>query len=309
MDIKAEPVDEDACNNNNNNNNNNVVLTKTVPHLFSIERLLQKKDVAPPALHPQHHLHLQHTDSSVAHLQRLADGIGDSPRLPSACRTTPPAVLYAADSSSRTCAHAAPQRRSQCAGTAGRTEDDGDTCSSYDDEDDDDEHHHEEHREDDVADDDVERPGPGSGGDLDDRKKRPRTAFTAAQIKALEAEFERNKYLSVAKRLQLSRALKLSETQIKIWFQNRRTKWKRKYTSDLELLAQQYCSQLGVTAARPMFLGDRLWFFNYPNGVPPTSASMAPSMAGPMTGPMCRCRNDGHLYDGQRLRQKLSLWL
>lgn len=50
----------------------------------------------------------------------------------------------------------------------------------------------------------------------DERKKRPRTAFTAAQIKSLEAEFERNKYLSVAKRLQLSKSLKLTETQVNI---------------------------------------------------------------------------------------------
>ncbi|KAK9503845.1 hypothetical protein O3M35_010316 [Rhynocoris fuscipes] len=97
-----------------------------------------------------------------------------------------------------------------------------------------------------------------------ERKKRPRTAFTAAQIKALETEFETNKYLSVAKRGQLSKQLKLTETQIKIWFQNRRTKWKRKYTNDLELLAQQYYSNLGVSAPRPIFIGDRLWFFNYP---------------------------------------------
>ncbi|KAL2749419.1 homeobox protein MSH-D-like [Vespula maculifrons] len=87
----------------------------------------------------------------------------------------------------------------------------------------------------------------------DERKKRPRTAFTAAQIKSLEAEFERNKYLSVAKRLQLSKTLKLTETQ-----------WKRKYTNDVELLAQQYYSSLGIPAPRPIFVGDRLWFFNYP---------------------------------------------
>ncbi|GFX11229.1 uncharacterized protein TNCV_1893701 [Trichonephila clavipes] len=50
-------------------------------------------------------------------------------------------------------------------------------------------------------------------GTSDDRRKRPRTAFTSAQIKALEAEFEKNKYLSVSKRLQLAKTLKLSETQ------------------------------------------------------------------------------------------------
>ena len=50
----------------------------------------------------------------------------------------------------------------------------------------------------------------------DDRKKRPRTAFTAAQIKALETEFEKNKYLSVSKRMQLSKQLKLTETQVRM---------------------------------------------------------------------------------------------
>ena len=101
----------------------------------------------------------------------------------------------------------------------------------------------------------------GANGSDDRSKKRPRTAFTAAQIKALENEFERNKYLSVSKRMQLSKQLKLTETQIKIWFQNRRTKFKRKYTNDLELLAQQYYAGMGmgVFAPRPMFIGDRLW--------------------------------------------------
>ncbi|KAI5632611.1 homeobox domain-containing protein [Phthorimaea operculella] len=102
------------------------------------------------------------------------------------------------------------------------------------------------------------------------RGKRARTAFSAQQIKSLEAEFEKNRYLSVAARGRLARQLRLTETQIKIWFQNRRTKWKRKYTNDVELLAQQYYSSLGIVAPRPMFVGDRLWIFNYPNRLPPT---------------------------------------
>jgi hypothetical protein len=116
----------------------------------------------------------------------------------------------------------------------------------------------------------------------DERKKRPRTAFTASQIKSLEAEFERNKYLSVAKRCQLSKTLKLTETQIKIWFQNRRTKWKRKYTNDVELLAQQYYTSMGILTPRPIFLGDRLWFFNYPGHPGLSSApSVVPNMLPP----------------------------
>ena len=49
----------------------------------------------------------------------------------------------------------------------------------------------------------------------DERKKRPRTAFTASQIKSLESEFEKNKYLSVSKRTQLSKQLSLTETQVR----------------------------------------------------------------------------------------------
>ena len=45
-------------------------------------------------------------------------------------------------------------------------------------------------------------------------KKRPRTAFTPEQIKRLEDEFNKNKYLSVGKRLELSKSLKLTETQV-----------------------------------------------------------------------------------------------
>uniref|UniRef100_A0A182SSD9 Homeobox domain-containing protein n=1 Tax=Anopheles maculatus TaxID=74869 RepID=A0A182SSD9_9DIPT len=117
----------------------------------------------------------------------------------------------------------------------------------------------------------------------DDRKKRPRTAFSAAQIKALEMEFERGKYLSVAKRTALAKQLHLTETQIKIWFQNRRTKWKRKYTADVESLASHYYSQLGIGSfARPMVVGDRLWLFSQtPNGPTPVQSLL---LNGPQPG-------------------------
>ena len=59
------------------------------------------------------------------------------------------------------------------------------------------------------------------------KHKRHRTAFTPTQLLGLENAFERNHYLVGEERKQLAVFLNLSETQIKVWFQNRRTKNKR----------------------------------------------------------------------------------
>ncbi|XP_046745770.1 uncharacterized protein LOC124411005 [Diprion similis] len=59
------------------------------------------------------------------------------------------------------------------------------------------------------------------------KKKKARTTFTGRQIFELEKQFEIKKYLSSSERAEMAKLLNVTETQVKIWFQNRRTKWKK----------------------------------------------------------------------------------
>ncbi|NXT79998.1 NKX31 protein, partial [Zapornia atra] len=58
--------------------------------------------------------------------------------------------------------------------------------------------------------------------------KRSRAAFSHSQVVELERKFSHQKYLSAPERAHLAKNLQLTETQVKIWFQNRRYKTKRK---------------------------------------------------------------------------------
>ncbi|KAK4885746.1 hypothetical protein RN001_002017 [Aquatica leii] len=73
-------------------------------------------------------------------------------------------------------------------------------------------------------------------------EKRPRTAFSGAQLARLKHEFTENRYLTEKRRQQLSQELGLNEAQIKIWFQNKRAKIKKsngeKNPLALQLMAQ-----------------------------------------------------------------------
>lgn len=65
--------------------------------------------------------------------------------------------------------------------------------------------------------------GSGGGGKV----KRVRTIFTAEQLERLEGEFARQQYMVGPERLYLAHALRLTEAQVKVWFQNRRIKWRK----------------------------------------------------------------------------------
>ncbi|XP_077395858.1 homeobox protein notochord [Festucalex cinctus] len=79
------------------------------------------------------------------------------------------------------------------------------------------------------------------------KSKRMRTSFTSEQLSRLEKEFARQQYMVGSERFLLASALQLTEAQVKVWFQNRRIKWRK------QSLEQQQAklAKLGLTAAAP----------------------------------------------------------
>ncbi|UYV74511.1 Homeodomain [Cordylochernes scorpioides] len=100
------------------------------------------------------------------------------------------------------------------------------------------------------------------------KPRRRRTAFSQSQLSFLERKFRCQKYLSVADRGSVAEALNLTETQVKTWYQNRRTKWKRQNSQRLEQLRQQASNSVkppGPNPTLPPFYGAL--------GCPPVSPS------------------------------------
>uniref|UniRef100_A0A665X501 Homeobox domain-containing protein n=1 Tax=Echeneis naucrates TaxID=173247 RepID=A0A665X501_ECHNA len=88
-------------------------------------------------------------------------------------------------------------------------------------------------------------------------KKKTRTIFSKRQIFQLEATFDVKRYLSSSERACLASSLQLTETQVKIWFQNRRNKLKRQLSTDMEgPLAAEHFSDAGKNVQLPTFYKD-----------------------------------------------------
>ena len=66
------------------------------------------------------------------------------------------------------------------------------------------------------------------------------------KVYELEQRFGRQRYLSGPDRAELAQSLRLTETQVKIWFQNRRYKTKRKFQAEMTSSLNKMVASLEV---------------------------------------------------------------
>ncbi|KAI1729850.1 homeobox domain-containing protein [Ditylenchus destructor] len=91
------------------------------------------------------------------------------------------------------------------------------------------------------------------------KHKKPRTSFSKPQVSLLETRFHDQKYLAAAERALLASQLRMTDAQVKTWFQNRRTKWRRQEAEEREFE--------GKTAAKILSLATNYGYIAIPRSL------------------------------------------
>ncbi|XP_045621130.1 homeobox protein HMX3-B [Procambarus clarkii] len=125
----------------------------------------------------------------------------------------------------------------------------------------------------------------GAGDEADEdrkrRKKKTRTVFSRSQVFQLESTFDMKRYLSSSERAGLAASLHLTETQVKIWFQNRRNKWKRQLAAELEAANMAHAAQRLVRVPILYHDGSTSVESAHTPPAPPPPSSLGPQSALP----------------------------
>ncbi|KAJ8683601.1 hypothetical protein QAD02_019393 [Eretmocerus hayati] len=111
------------------------------------------------------------------------------------------------------------------------------------------------------------------------KRKKPRTSFTRLQIAELEKRFLKQKYLASAERAALAKSLKMTDAQVKTWFQNRRTKWRRQTAEERE--AERHAANRLMLSLQAEALGK----VGYPPQVAGHNPGSVPSLENQSAGP------------------------
>ncbi|XP_041635859.1 homeobox protein HMX1 [Cheilinus undulatus] len=118
------------------------------------------------------------------------------------------------------------------------------------------------------------------------RKKKTRTVFSRSQVFQLESTFDLKRYLSSSERAGLAATLQLTETQVKIWFQNRRNKWKRQIAADMEASSAITAAAASIPyAAQRVVRVPVLYRENVSAPVTPPMVGFSSSISYPLTSP------------------------
>ncbi|XP_036102223.1 paired box protein Pax-4 [Molossus molossus] len=119
-------------------------------------------------------------------------------------------------------------------------------------------------------------PHPGTG-------HRNRTIFSPGQAEALEKEFQRGQYPDSVARGKLAASTSLPEDTVRVWFSNRRAKWRRQEKLKCEMQLPGASRGLSVPSASPAIVSAQ----QSPGSVT-TMALPVPESLGPSYYQLCR---------------------